>query len=238
MAFCFPKIAPNLSSSDRTGRAGAKTIFGNIRNNIRKNIPQKVANKPGSVNYVLCPRKSGGDPTGSVTGAMSFETRMEMLKGQFLCDKTCFSPCQETLYGLYGGNSLFKQNSQMKLLEDHGVQRAPAYIGGTLVNPPNWRTRGITNSLLSVSSDFWSGSDTSSSCASVADHGNEFVVYPDTGYIYRTPCGVPRKPVGDPAISIANPAELETVSKTALSNRMFGFGVGPLRNIKIDPQYI
>ena len=238
MAFCFPKIAPNLSSSDRTNRAGAKTIFGNIRSNIRKNIPQKVANKPGSVNYVLCPRKSGGDPTGSVTGAMSFETRMDMLKGQFLCDKTCFSPCKDVRYGLYGGNSLFKVKDQMKLLEDHGVQRAPVLSGDPLKNPPNWQTKSITNSLLSVSPDYWSGLGTSASCAPVADHGNELVIFPDKGYLFRTPCGVPRMPINDPGLSIANPAELQAVSKTAISNQMIGFGVGPLRNIKINPQYI
>ena len=204
MASCFPTTGPELSSSDRTIRSGAKALFGNIKDNIRRNIPQKIANKPGSVNYRLC---GGPGGTGTITGAMSHRTRLDMMKGQFLCDKPCFLPGEGYYYGMFGANSRFKQQPHMRLIETWGVQRAPTSGPSTRPSPPNWQVDGKANAFLSVSQDFWTGADSKRSCWEGANLVSELVTFPAPGRPFRDPCGTPRQAGADPAISIANPKD-------------------------------
>ena len=210
MASCFKRTNPNLSSSDYARRRGDKTVYRNIRDNIRDNVPQKTANKPGSVNYDLCKK------VGTIKSTMDYETRMQLQKGENLTDYTKFDPCTDYYYGLFGGNSRIVHKPNMKRIQDYQIASQTGVPFSTK-----------SDQLLPVSQTFWS--DPSSTDIS------QFVCFPKMYEENRGLCRSQSQIGKDPLLSMANKSVAYTTSATAINSRLFGFSLGPLKNIVINP---
>ena len=209
MASCFKRTNPNLSSSDYARRRGDKTVYRNIRDNIRNNVPQKTANKPGSVNYDLCKK------VGTIKSTMDYETRMHLQKGENLTDYTKFDPCKNYYYGLFGGNSRIVQKANMKIIQDYQIASQTSAAFDTSLDR-----------LLPVSPSFWTDPSTTDI--------SQFVSYPKMYQENRGLCRYQWQLGKDPLVSMANKSVAYTSSATAINNRLFGFSLGRLKNVVIE----
>ena len=210
MASCFQRTNPNLSCSDYSRRRGDKTVYRNIRNNIRGNVPQKTGNKPGSVNYDLCKK------VGTIKSTMDYETRMQIQKGENLTDYTKFDPCKDYYYGLFGGNSRIVQKPNMKLIQDYRIVSQTSTTFDTKLD-----------GLIDVEQGFWTDPSTTDI--------SQFVCYPKMHQENRGLCRSRSQLGKDPLVSMANKSVAYTSSATAINNRLFGFSLGPVKNIIIPP---
>lgn len=221
MTSCFPRRTPSLSSSDRTGMAASRAIYNNISQNIDKGIPQKVANKPGSVNYRLCP----GKRTGVITGAMSTETRLRVARGQFLCKPCC--PDRYFSQDPILGNALLVQDCD-EIVRDNSVQ---AYRPERQA-PPTWMTKSLTNGFISIPSSIHSGEQESSGCVNTVWHGYEHVIAPAPSPYLRTTCSALNGSWRN-KVRCANPALAETTDKGTTSRLLNGFVPGPMKYVSL-----
>ena len=119
MVNCFQVSTPNLSGSDYMQIKRNKTKYGYVKYNIKNNIPQQIANKPGSINYCLTPNSNV--TKGKIISMFDAETRMDIKKGQNYCD-----PCENNSSLDYttenGSNTFIKYKKGETYMQDVSLQ--------------------------------------------------------------------------------------------------------------------
>ena len=141
-----------ISSSDVTFSRKSKTIFNNIRNNIKEGVFQKKGNKFGSIDY--CINKHNN--TGVVNSVSDYETKLAFSKGKYNC-RPCPKDSKFFLgYGTQTANTTISLKNLHKLYVSNTTSDNPVStnspVGNNSIYPAS-NTVKITDNYMQPVTD-------------------------------------------------------------------------------------